>query len=96
MITQPKGISAFGYGILGFFGGNIIINAACAVLMIPIITMAESNAIYGLFAFPAFGVSVWLAMLFSNKRAYDATSIGVQIAVVFQCVSFVIGLVSGF
>jgi hypothetical protein len=80
-ITQPTGLKAFGWGVLGFFGSNILINLVCFVFL--------ALGAEGVFAFFAFVVAVWVAYIWQQSLKYDATKTGVTLSMVIQSLVFI-------
>lgn len=77
---QPTGLRAFGWGILGFFGANIIINLTCNIGLL--ILGAVSNAFLLLVGvFGVMGLALYLAYVFSDTRDYRATQTGAQVSI---------------
>lgn len=98
-VIEKTGLAAFGMGLLGFFGANIIINVTFSLLFLPVQTGAVTNTFLAfVLGVGGFAFSVWLAMLFREYRKFRATRTGITVSiwlqVIFFTLSFIAGLVS--
>ena len=91
IIKQPTGFAAFGWGILGFFGGNLIMNAIGLLGVAVIEGLTTISYIYGLLAFPLFALAIFVTIKIRDCREYDATRGGFNVAIVLQCVAVILG-----
>lgn len=88
--VQPTGIGAFGWGLLGFFGSNLIMNLVCAVGVWLILPLMDFNEMWGLLALPLYALAVWFAWQFKITRRYQATATGVSVSIVLGSILFVL------
>jgi len=92
---QPTGIKAFGWGVLGFFGSNIIINIIATIGVL----IAESFSKYWLPSILTIIVTIivafWAANEFRISRRYDATATGIAVSMFLQGVLLAVGFYSG-
>ncbi len=84
-MEQPTGIRAFGWGILGYFGSNIIINLCTSVAGMA----GDPNGNPGHFF--GFVLGMIFAGMFANSRNYRATSVGAWIAFWLAMLAFIAG-----
>lgn len=82
---QPRGLKAFGWGVLGLFGGNVIINISTTI---PGAMIGDLGYLFG------FIVGMTLAWMFASSRQYIATGIGCYIAFGLQAFAFVVAFVT--
>jgi len=87
---QPAGWAGFGWGLLGYFGGALIIQGITLLGMMIVIPLMSLSDIWGLLAFPAVATGIYCAVIFKNSRRYQATSTGVGVAIILNCIAFVL------
>lgn len=95
-LIQPKGLAAFGWGLLGFFGMNISMNIIFTIVNIPIFAAMETSGdIWGLAVFPIYAAVVFGAYKIMMGFKYQATRTGCTVALIVQGIGFCIGLFIG-
>ena len=80
-ITQPTGLKAFGWGVLGFFGSNILINVICYIGL--------ALGVEGLFGFVLFIGALWAAYAWRESLKFNATKTGAMVSMVLQSLVFI-------
>jgi hypothetical protein len=86
---QPKGIKAFGWGLLGFIGTNLIINTSGAI-----ITTLAFELQSAVFVLIGLLIAMALGIWFARTRRYDATTVGCWVAIGIQTLGIVAALLS--
>ena len=75
----------FGWGLLGFFGSNVIINLAALIGL----AMME---VHLLLAIPFLAAGFYLAYMFGEDREYSCTRTGVHVSMYIHAAKFSIVL----
>jgi len=92
---QPTGIRAFGWGLLGFLGSNIIINIIATIGVL----VADAFVNYWLLSILTIIVTIivafWAANEFRLSRKYDATATGIAVSMFLQGVLLAVGFYTG-
>lgn len=90
---QPTGFKALGWGLLGFMGGNVIINTIC-LIGISFIDYQHWNPLIVLLVTGFFiTVAFWAAYEFKLTREYKATRIGITTAMWTQGIVTVLAVI---
>ena len=94
-LIQPKGLAAFGWGLLGCFGGNLIINIICTIGSMIAVSM-EHYSIASLLTAIFFVVLAFvLANEFRASRTYQATATGVGVSMICNGLIFIVAFIGG-
>lgn len=86
---QPTGLKAFGWGLLGFFGANMIIN---------LLTVGTGALVAGMGGYSdanightvGFVAGMWIAYQFAQARDYQATRTGALVSFYLQLAVFLL------
>lgn len=95
VVEQPTGIRAFGWGLAGFFGANIIVNALVTGGELIWQDLHDPLAISAWFVGSVL-LGLYLAYLFATSRHYDATKKGAFFSITMQSIVFVLGMIVGY
>ena len=92
-VTQPTGFAAFGWGLLGWFGANLIINIVTTIGAVIAMEISENLMIAVLLIMFTLVVAFFLANEFRTTRTYQATATGAAAAMWVQGILFVLALI---
>ena len=100
---QPTGIRGFGWGLLGYFGANLIINITSGIGIVVVETVMKMDlelVTVDVFAFITLasmvGLGFLFAVLFKRDCTYRATSTGARVGIVIQAIYCTLMFIDGF
>lgn len=94
-MTQPSGIKAFGWGLLGYIGANLIINFSTTLLGMTGTGMGGDPSGNGGHFF-GFILGMTMAGAFANSRDYKATATGAWVAFALATLGFIAGFLGAY
>ena len=93
-IEQPTGFRAFGWGLGGFIGSNIIINIS-SMVGFGLVQDLDNAFILLIGILGSIALGFYLAYMFGEYRTYKATRTGVHVSLWINAIVFVIEFFTG-